>query len=66
MCVFSLISLYSQTPGSTLLPVFQKINEIEKKHRQIDEHHTEKKKESREKKWLNKEQNDTVLNIEWK
>jgi hypothetical protein len=50
MCVFSLISLYSQTPGSTLLPVFQKINEIEKKHRQIDEHHTEKKKESREKK----------------
>jgi len=47
MCVFSLISLYSQTPGSTLLPVFQKINEIEKKDRQIDEHHTKKKQRNK-------------------
>jgi len=43
MCVFPLIALYSQTPGSTLLPVFQKINEIEKINRQTDEHHTKEK-----------------------
>jgi hypothetical protein len=50
MCVFSLISLYSQTPGSTLLPVFQKINEIEKIDRQIDEHHTKNKRKKEKKK----------------
>jgi hypothetical protein len=50
MCVFSLISLYSQTPGSTLLPVFQKkIDEIEKIDRQTDEHHTKKKTEEKKK-----------------
>jgi hypothetical protein len=48
--VFSLISLYSQTPGSTLLPVFQKkIDEIEKIDRQTDEHHTKKKTEEKKK-----------------
>jgi hypothetical protein len=45
MCVFSLISLYSQTPGSTLLPVFQKkINEIEKIDRQRQTNITPKEK----------------------
>jgi hypothetical protein len=44
--VFSLIALYSQTPGSTLLPVFQKtkINEIEKIDTQTDEHHIKQNK----------------------
>jgi phage portal protein BeeE len=49
MCVFSLITLYSQTPGSTLLPVFQKTNKIEKKDRQTDEHHIKKKRKKEEK-----------------
>jgi hypothetical protein len=50
MCVFSLISLYSQTPGSTLLPVSQKkINEIEKIDRQTDEHHTKEKEQTKRK-----------------
>jgi hypothetical protein len=45
MCVFSLISLYNQTPESTLLPVL--VYEIEKIKRQTDEHHTYKKAKER-------------------
>jgi len=56
MCVFSLISLYSQTPGSTLLPVFQKINEIEKISKLIDRRTSHIKEEKEKEK--NQEEND--------
>jgi hypothetical protein len=57
--VFSLISLYSQTPGSTLLPVFSKMNKVEKIDKLTDEHHIKKKSE--EKKRVNKEKTNKTL-----